>query len=219
MKDKNVLVLGLGRFGSALARKLYERNVVVMAVDRDYTKVQRMADQVTYAAQADMTDEEAMKDLGIKNFDIAVIATGSNIEASIEATLLCKDAGITTVIAKATTATHERILVKIGADKIIFPELDSGERLARVISGSNLLEFIEFSNEFSLAEVRVHKAWVGQDLMDLDFRNKYNLNVVAYERSGQTIVNPGPHTKIEKNDLMVIIGKSDDVEKISSEEN
>ena len=217
MKEKNVLVLGLGRFGSALAKKLFEKGVEVMAVDTDYTKVQRMADQVTYAAQADMTDEEAMKDLGIKNFDIAVIATGSNIEASIEATLLCKDAGFTSVIAKATTATHERILEKIGADKIIFPELDSGERLARVISGSNLLEFIEFSNEFSLAEVRVHQAWIGKDLMDLDFRNKYNLNVVAFERSGGTIINPGPHTKIEKNDLIVLLGKKEDVEKVSNE--
>ena len=218
MKEKNVLVLGLGRFGSALAKKLFEKDVEVMAVDRDYTKVQKMADSVTYAAQADMTDEDAMKDLGIKNFDIAVIATGSNIEASIEATLICKDAGITTVIAKATTVTHERILEKIGADKIIFPELDSGERLARVISGSNLLEFIEFSNEFSLAEVRVHKAWVGKDLMELDFRNKYNLNVVAFERGGKTILNPGPHTKIEKNDLIVLIGRKEDVDKISNEE-
>ena len=218
MKEKNVLVLGLGRFGSALAKKLFEKDVEVMAVDRDYTKVQKMSDSVTYAAQADMTDEDAMKDLGIKNFDIAVIATGSNIEASIEATLICKDAGITTVIAKATTVTHERILEKIGADKIIFPELDSGERLARVISGSNLLEFIEFSNEFSLAEVRVHKAWVGKDLMELDFRNKYNLNVVAFERGGKTILNPGPHTKIEKNDLVVLIGRKEDVDKISNEE-
>ena len=218
MKEKNVLVLGMGRFGSALAKKLFEKGVEVMAVDRDYTKVQKLADQVTYAAQADMTDEEAMKDLGIKNFDIAVIATGSNIESSIEATLLCKDAGITTVIAKATTATHERILEKIGADKIIFPELDSGERLARVISGSNLLEFIEFSNEFSLAEVRVHQAWIGKDLKDLDFRNKYNLNVVAFERNGATIINPGPHIKIEKNDLVVLLGKKEDVEKVSSEE-
>lgn len=218
MKEKNVLVLGLGRFGSALAKKLFEKDVEVMAVDRDYTKVQKMSDSVTYAAQADMTDEDAMKDLGIKNFDIAVIATGSNIEASIEATLICKDAGITTVIAKATTDTHERILEKIGADKIIFPELDSGERLARVISGSNLLEFIEFSNEFSLAEVRVHKAWVGKDLMELDFRNKYNLNVVAFERGGKTILNPGPHTKIEKNDLVVLIGRKEDVDKISNEE-
>ena len=196
MKNKNVLVLGLGRFGSALAKKLFEKGVEVLAVDRDYTKVQRVADQVTYAAQADMTDEEAMRDLGIKNFDIAVIATGSNIEASIEATLLCKDAGITSVIAKATTVTHERILEKIGADKIIFPELDSGERLARVIAGSNLLEFIEFSKEFSLAEVRVHKAWVGKNLLELDFRNKYNLNVVAFERGGQTIINPGPHNTL-----------------------
>lgn len=218
MKDKNVLVLGLGRFGSALARKLFEKGVEVMAVDRDYTKVQKLADQVTYAAQADMTDEEAMRELGINNFDIAVIATGSNIEASIEATLLCKDAGITTVIAKATNITHERILQKIGADKIIFPELESGERLARVISGSNLLEFIEFSSEFSLAEIRVHQAWVGKNLMELDFRKEYNLNVVAFERDGKTLINPNPTTLIEKNDLIVLIGKSEDVDKISNEE-
>ena len=218
MKDKNVLVLGLGRFGSALARKLFEKGVEVMAVDRDYTKVQKLADQATYAAQADMTDEEAMRELGINNFDIAVIATGSNIEASIEATLLCKDAGITTVIAKATNITHERILKKIGADKIIFPELESGERLARVISGSNLLEFIEFSSEFSLAEIRVHEAWIGKNLMELDFRNEYNLNVVAFERDGKTLINPNPTTLIEKNDLIVLIGKSEDVDKISNED-
>lgn len=218
MKDKNVLVLGLGRFGSALARKLFEKGVEVMAVDRDYTKVQKLADQVTYAAQADMTDEEAMRELGINNFDIAVIATGSNIEASIEVTLLCKDAGITTVIAKATNITHERILQKIGADKIIFPELESGERLARVISGSNLLEFIEFSSEFSLAEIRVHEAWIGKNLMELDFRNEYNLNVVAFERDGKTLINPNPTTLIEKNDLIVLIGKSEDVDKISNED-
>lgn len=218
MKDKNVLVLGLGRFGSALARKLFEKGVEVMAVDRDYTKVQKLADQVTYAAQSDMTDEEAMRELGINNFDIAVIATGSNIEASIEATLLCKDAGITTVIAKATNITHERILQKIGADKIIFPELESGERLARVISGSNLLEFIEFSSEFSLAEIRVHEAWIGKNLMELDFRNEYNLNVVAFERDGKTLINPNPTTLIEKNDLIVLIGKSEDVDKISNED-
>lgn len=218
MRDKNVLVLGLGRFGSALARKLFEKGVEVMAVDRDYTKVQKLADQVTYAAQADMTDEETMRELGINNFDIAVIATGSNIEASIEATLLCKDAGIATVIAKATNITHERILQKIGADKIIFPELESGERLARVISGSNLLEFIEFSSEFSLAEIRVHEAWVGKNLMELDFRKEYNLNVVAFERDGKTLINPNPTTLIEKNDLIVLIGKSEDVDKISNEE-
>lgn len=217
MKDKNVLVLGLGRFGSALARKLFEKGVEVMAVDRDYTKVQKLADQVTYAAQADMTDEETMRELGINNFDIAVIATGSNIEASIEATLLCKDAGIDTVIAKATNITHERILQKIGADKIIFPELESGQRLARVISGSNLLEFIEFSSEFSLAEIRVHEAWVGKNLMELDFRKEYNLNVVAFERDGKTLINPNPTTLIEKNDLIVLIGKSEDVDKISNE--
>lgn len=214
MSDKNVIVLGLGRFGRALAKKLYEKGVEVMAVDSSYAKVQKIAGEVSYSAQADMTDEDALSELGIKNFDIAIIATGSNLEASIEATLLCKDAGIKTVIAKATSVTHARILDKIGADKIVFPELDSGQRLARVIAGSNLLEFIQFSDKFSMAEVRCHESWVGKSLMEIDFRNEYDLNVVAFERAGELIISPDPTSPIEKNDLLILIGTKENVQKV-----
>ena len=154
---KNVIVLGLGRFGTAVAKKLYEKNVEVMAVDINYNKVQKIADNVTSAVQADMTDEEALKGLGISNFDVAVIGTGTNLEASIEASLICKDAGVQTIIAKATSETHARILEKIGVDKITYPELDIGNRLANIISGSNILEMLKFSSEFTLVELKARK--------------------------------------------------------------
>ena len=208
---KSVIVLGLGRFGSALAKKLYEKDIEVMAVDSDYTIVQRISDKVTYAIQADITDEKALKDLGIANFDIAIIATAGNLESSIEATLICKDEGIKTVIAKAKTESHARILEKIGADKVIFPELETGERLARFISGSNLLELIQLSSKFSLAEVRTHKAWVGKNLKELDFRQAYKINVIAFERAGATIMSPGPNERIQENDLLVVIGSAENV--------
>lgn len=215
---KSVIVLGLGRFGSALAKKLYEKDVEVMAVDRDYTIVQRISDQVSYAVQADITDEKALRDLGIANFDIAIIATAGNLESSIEATLICKDEGIKTVIAKAKTESHARILEKIGADKVIFPELETGERLARFISGSNLLEFVQFSSHFSLAEVRSQKSWIGKSLRELDIRNEYNVNVLAFERAGDTIMNPNPDEKIEENDLLLVIGEAEDVSKLEEGE-
>lgn len=215
---KSVIVLGLGRFGTALAKKLYEKDVEVMAVDRDYTIVQRLSDKVSYAVQADITDEKALRDLGIANFDIAIIATAGNLESSIEATLICKDEGIKTVIAKAKTESHARILEKIGADKVIFPELETGERLARFISGSNLLEFVQFSSNFSLAEIRTQKSWVGKSLKELDIRNKYNVNVLAFERAGDTIMNPSPDEKIKENDLLLVIGEAEDVRKLEEGE-
>lgn len=216
---KNVIVLGLGRFGAALARKLFEKNIEVMAVDRDYNKVQKIADSVTYACQADMTDAVALKSLGINNYDVAIIGTGSSLESSIEATLICKDEGVETVIAKAVSETHARILEKIGADKIIFPERDTGERLARVIAGSNLLEFIQFSSNFSLAEIRAHATWVGKSLKELNFRKRYEVNVVAFERNGDTLISPDADMLIEKDDVVVLLGEAKKISALEEAKN
>ena len=150
---KNIIVLGIGRFGQAVATNLFERGVYVTAVDGDYNKIEKIANYVSSAIQADITEEEAMKSLGISNYDVAIIATGKDLEASIEATFICKDSGIEEVIAKATSKSHARILEKIGADAIIFPERDTGERLARVIADPNLVELIEFSDNFSMIAV------------------------------------------------------------------
>lgn len=212
--EKNVIVLGLGRFGSAVATKLFEKGVYVTAVDSNYRKVEKIANFVSNAAQGDMTEELAMKSLGINNYDIAIIATGTDIEASIEATLICKDSGVEKVIAKATSQSHARILKKIGADQIVYPELDTGERLARALAGSNLLELVQFSNDFSLIEIKAHKNWVGKTLIELDFRKSYKMNVVAFERDGKMMMDIDPNLQIKEDDVLVLIGDNENAKEL-----
>ncbi len=207
--EKNVIVLGLGRFGYAVATKLFEKGVYVTAVDSNYKKVEKIANFVSSAAQGDITEEVAMKSLGINNYDVAIIATGTDIEASIEATLICKDSGVDKVIAKATSQSHARILKKIGADQIVYPELDTGERLARSLAGSNLLELVQFSNDFSLIEIKAHEDWIGKSLIELDFRKSYKMNVVAFERDGKMLMDIDPSTDIRKDDVLVLIGDNE----------
>lgn len=207
--EKNVIVLGLGRFGYAVATKLFEKGVYVTAVDSNYNKIEKISNFVSSAAQGDITEEVAMKSLGINNYDVAIIATGTDIEASIEATLICKDSGVDKVIAKATSQSHARILKKIGADQIVYPELDTGERLARSLAGSNLLELVQFSNDFSLIEIKAHEDWIGKSLIELDFRKAYKMNVVAFERDGQMLMDIEPSTEIRKGDVLVLIGDNE----------
>lgn len=212
--EKNVIVLGLGRFGYAVATKLFEKGVYVTAVDSNYKKVEKIANFVSSAAQGDITEEVAMKSLGINNYDVAIIATGTDIEASIEATLICKDSGVDKIIAKATSQSHARILKKIGADQIVYPELDTGERLARSLAGSNLLELVQFSNDFSLIEIKAHEDWIGKSLIELDFRKAYKMNVVAFERDGKMLMDIDPNTDIRKDDVLVLIGDNENAKEL-----
>ena len=212
--QRNIIVLGLGRFGYAVATRLAQKGAYVTAVDSNYKTVEKIASLVSSAVQADITEEVALRSLGINNYDAAIIATGSDLEASIEATLICKDSGINQVIAKASSESHARILEKIGADYIVFPEADTAERLARSLVGPNLLEIIEFSDEFSIIEVKAHKSWMGKNLIDLDFRNEYQMNVVAFERDGQMIIDFDPSLEIEENDILVLIGTSENAKEL-----
>lgn len=215
--QKNIIVLGLGRFGYAVAIRLAQKGAYVTAVDSNYKTVEKIASLVSSSVQADITEEQALKSLGINNYDAAIIATGSDLEASIEATLICKDSGITQVIAKASSESHARILEKIGADYIVFPESDTAERLARSLVGPNLLEVIEFSDEFSIIEIKAHKSWLGKNLIDLDFRNEYQMNVVAFERDGQMIIDFDPSLEIEENDILVLIGTSENAKELEKQ--
>ncbi|MCI7238453.1 MAG: TrkA family potassium uptake protein [Anaerococcus sp.] len=207
--DKSVIVLGLGRFGSQVATKLFESGIYVTAVDKNYDKVEKIASSVSNAVQADIREEQALKSLGISNYDVAIIATGTDLESSIEATLICKDSGVEKVIAKAKSLVHARILKKIGVDQIVFPELDTGERLARSIAGSNLLELIEISNDYSLIEVKAHKDWIGKSLVELDFRNKYKMTVIGAKRNKNMNMDLRPNFVIEEGDVLFIIGSSE----------
>lgn len=215
--QKNIIVLGLGRFGYAVATRLAQKGAYVTAVDSNYKTVEKIASLVSSSVQADITEEQALKSLGINNYDAAIIATGSNLEASIEATLICKDGGVNQVIAKASSGSHARILEKIGADYIVFPEADTAERLARSLVGPNLLEVIEFSDEFSIIEIKAHKSWLGKNLIDLDFRNEYQMNVVAFERDGQMIIDFDPSLEIEENDILVLIGTSENAKELEKQ--
>lgn len=212
--QKNIIVLGLGRFGYAVATRLAKKGAYVTAVDLNYKTIEKIASLVSSAVQADITEEVALRSLGINNYDAAIIATGSDLEASIEATLICKDSGINQVIAKASSESHARILEKIGADYIVFPEADTAERLARSLVGPNLLEVIEFSDEFSIIEVKAHKSWLGKNLIDLDFRKEYQMNVVAFERDGEMIIDFDPSLEIEENDILVLIGTSENAKEL-----
>ena len=213
--DKNVIVLGIGRFGEATATKLYEKGIYVTAVDNNYKKIEKIANNVSSAIQADITEEVAMKSLGISNYDIAIIATGTDLEASIQATLICKDSGVKEVIAKAISKSHARILTKIGADKIVFPELDTGERLAKIISGKNILDLNQFSTDYSLCEVKAKKEWIGKTLIELDFRNKYKVNVIAFKRYQDMILDFDPDLPIEKEDSLIVIGSNENADKLA----
>lgn len=213
--DKNVIVLGIGRFGEATATKLYEKGIYVTAVDNNYKKIEKIANNVSSAIQADITEEVAMKSLGISNYDIAIIATGTDLEASIQATLICKDSGVKQVIAKAISKSHARILTKIGADKIVFPELDTGERLAKMISGKNILDLNQFSTDYSLCEVKAKKEWIGKTLIELDFRNKYKVNVIAFKRYQDMILDFDPDLPIEKEDSLIVIGSNENADKLA----
>ena len=215
--QKNIIVLGLGRFGYAVATRLAQKGAYVTAVDSNYKTVEKIASLVSSSVQADITEEQALKSLGINNYDAAIIATGSDLEASIEATLICKDGGVNQVIAKASSGSHARILEKIGADYIVFPEADTAERLARSLVGPNLLEVIEFSDEFSIIEVKAHKSWLGKNLIDLDFRKEYQMNVVAFERDGQMIIDFDPSLEIEENDILVLIGTSENAKELEKQ--
>lgn len=204
-----VIVFGLGKFGKTVATKLHDQGIEVMAVDKNYDLIQEVANRVTVAVQCDFMDEDAMAELGISNFDMAVVSTGQSLEASIAATMAAKDNGVAKVIAKATSINQARILEKLGANQIIFPEMDMGERLARSIAGSNLLEFIHFSNEYGMIEVKARKEWIGRSLEDMDFRNTYHMNIVGIERQQDYIVTPRASEIIKEGDVLVLIGKEE----------
>lgn len=214
---KSVIVLGIGRFGERVATKLFEDGLEVMAVDKDYDLVQNISDKVTSAVQCDISNDKALEELGIGNFDVAVIATGESLEASMAATLFAKDHNVEKIIAKATSTNHARILKKIGADQIVFPEIDMGEKLARSIVGSNLLQFFHFSDDYSMIELKAYDELVGRSLKEIDFRKKYKMMVIAYKRDGELIINPEANWKIEKDDTLVLLGDSEHADKLQKE--
>lgn len=217
MSKKQFVVIGLGRFGSSVAKTLYKLGNDVLAVDSDEKSVQDIAEYVTHAAQVNITDEEDLKALGISNFDVAVIGIGSNVQDSFMTTLLVKECGIKHVIVKANTELHAKILYKIGADKVVFPEVDTGIKVAYDLSGSNILDYIQLSSDYSIVEIAALKYWHNKTLGELDIRSKYGINIIAVKRKDNIEVSPIADFIIESGDVIVALGNEEKIKKIKGD--
>lgn len=214
---KQIAIIGLGRFGTSLARTLAKMGHEVLVVDSSEERVQSLAGVVTHAVQADAKDEETLRSLGLRNFDVVVVAIGEDIQASILVTITLKEMGIKRVVAKATNELHGRVLEKIGADRVIYPERDMGIRLAHNLASDNVLDFLELAPDYGIAEFLTPPRLVGKTLGQLNLRPKYGVNVIAIKKKdGQIIVAPGANDRIDDGDVVVAIGSNRALERVES---
>jgi trk system potassium uptake protein TrkA len=211
---KQFAIIGMGRFGSSIARTLYSLGNDVLAIDYIEERIQDVSDYVTHAVIADATDEQTLIALGLRNFDTAVVTIGGDIQASILICLLCKEMGINEVIAKAANELHARVLRKIGVDRVVFPERDMGMRLAHNLVSSNILDFIELSSDHSLVEINVHETWEGKSLKELDMRVNYGVNVMAIKHGGTINISPRGDDRVDSGDTLVVIGSNEDIRRL-----
>ena len=214
MSKKQFVVVGLGRFGESLAKTVYDLGHDVLVIDMDEEKIADIADYVTHAVQMDATDENALRKLGLSNFDVAVVTIGSDIQASVMSALLMREMGVKYVIAKGHSDLHAKVLYKIGANKVILPEKDMGKRVAHNLVSSNILDYIELSSEYSIMEIEALDSWVEKALIDLEPRRKYGINVVAIKDGSKVNVSPGADEIIKKNDIIVALGSTKDLGKL-----
>jgi trk system potassium uptake protein TrkA len=219
MRDAQYAVIGLGRFGSSLAKELMNLGHEVLGIDKDEEAVDEMAEKLTHAVVADTTDEEVLKSLGIRNFDCAVVAIGDDIQASIMTAILLKDLGVRQVVAKAISELHGKVLMKIGVDRIIYPERDMGIRVAHQLVSPNLLDFIDLSPEYTLVELTVPKHMSGKTLKMLDLRARFGCSVVAINKQKKVLIAPVADDILSEGDVMVVIGTNHQVESFEREVN
>lgn len=215
MKNKEYVVFGLGRFGSSVARQLEMNGCKVLAVDSDEERVKEAAEDVTVAMKADISDINALDELGIRNFDGAIIAIGGNLEASVLATIWAKEHGVKLIIAKASSELQGRILKKVGADRIVFPEREMGIHLANSLIMNSLFDTIELTSEYSIADISVQDSWIGKSLKELKLRDRFHVDVIAVKRNGRMLVTPSADEKFVSGDVCVILGKNTTLKRLS----
>ena len=211
MANKQFVVIGLGRFGASVAKTLYSLGNDVLVIDKDEDLIQDISDSVTHAVQMDATDENALRTLGLRNFDVAVVTIGSNIQASVMITLLVKELGVKYIIAKGQSDLHAKVLYKIGADRVILPEKDMGVRVAHNLVSSSILDYIELSPDYSIMEIEALDEWQDKTLRELKLRSKYGINVMAIKKGDEINLTPSADDTVESKDIIVAIGSAQDL--------
>ena len=214
-RKKQFIVVGLGRFGRAIAETLCQDGAEVLGVDRRMDLVEDMRDALTHVVQMDAMDRDALSALGVQDFDVTFVTMGSDIRASGTIVMLLKELGAKRVIAKAHDDFHGRMLEKLGADQVLFPERDMGRRVAHMLVSGNIIDYIELSSEYSMAEIRPMGEWVGKSLGELSLRSKHGINVVAI-RTGEALnAMPMPETVIQEEDVLLVVVKDKTLEKLT----
>lgn len=215
---KEIIVIGCGRFGESVSKTLTKLGHDVMVVDKNYDTIKEIAEYVAHAAQMDALDEASFKTIGLRNFDVAIVAIGSDIEASIMATLIAKEAGVPLVIAKAQHQIHGKLLMKIGADKVVYPERDMGMKVAYSLVTPNILDIIDFSSDYSIIETIALEKWENKTISELNLSRLNGIMVIAIKTGEKINIVPTFDTTIYKDDVVVILGENSKLKKISEME-
>ncbi|WP_033829363.1 potassium channel family protein [Bacillus andreraoultii] len=208
---KDFVVIGLGRFGGSICQELTKLGMNVLAMDKNEDLVDDFSNIVTHAVVGDSTDETVLKSLGIRNFDHVIVAIGNDIQASILTTLMLKELGVKKVTTKALNDYHEKVLRKIGADQVVHPERDMGKRLAHNLVSSNVLDYLELSDEHSIVEISANEVISGHAIGQLDIRARYGINIVAIKRHSNIIISPQADEVIQEGDVLIVIGSDTDI--------
>ena len=212
--NKTYAVFGLGRYGLSVAQELVNNGAEVIAVDSNENIVNTVSAELPFCKCADTTDVEVLKRLGISNIDIVIVAMAGNIESSVMTVMQCKELGVPTVIAKCSNEIHFKILTKVGADKVVFPEKDSGIRMAKNLLSSGFVDAIELSNDVSMLELNVKKEWLGKNLLELNLRKKYSLNVIAIKEKEKININIEPSAPLNDDMKLIVIGNKNKILKL-----
>ena len=215
--QKRFAVIGLGRFGSSVAKVLTDMGQYVLAVDYDEETVDAMGARLPRVVRADSKDPAALKALRIAEYDTVVVAIGDDVEASVITCLNCKDLGVKSIVAKAQDEAHGRVLERLGVDRTVYPQRDMGARVAHNLSAGGIIDFIRLSEQYGMAEVVAPEALVGQTLGEADMRNSYGLNVMAIKRGNRLIVSPGAAEKVADQDVLVVIGEAGGIQRLQGD--
>ncbi len=213
---KSILIIGLGAFGRHLAIKMVDLKNDVMIVDKDEAVIEEISSIVTDAHIGDCTKEEILKSLGVSNFDICFVTIGDNFQSSLEITSLLKDLGAKHVISKASRDIQAKFLLRNGADEIVYPDKDMAEKLAIRCSSKNVLDFFEISPNYSIYEIPIMQSWIGKSIEDVNVRKKYNINILVIKNGNNIVTMPDSNYKFNEHDVIIVLGTSHDVIKLSS---